>query len=281
MKATIQYIQKELSELYPDTEIEGFSRIILETVCGWSFTKQVVYRNEQIQDPDFEKIKEIVGRLKNFEPLQYILGETEFFGLKIKVNPSVLIPRPETEELVHWMINCKIKEERRILDIGTGSGCIAIALKSRLRNAEISGMDISEKALETAIGNALINDLDVKFFQADILNLQNQEGGLFDIIVSNPPYIMEKEKSGMHENVLHFEPADALFVPDDNPLVYYRAIASFAKKSLSLNGYLFFEINENLGSEMKSLLQDFGFAEIEIRKDINGKNRMAGCKKNN
>jgi len=217
-------------------------------------------------------------RLKNFEPIQYILGETEFYGLKLAVNPFVLIPRPETEELVQWIIKSQLPENCKILDIGTGSGCIALALKNELKNAEVFGTDISENALVVARQNAIKNNLDVDFFQADILKWEKIDWKTFDVIVSNPPYIRESEKKLIHPNVINHEPASALFVADSNPLVFYRSIAIFAKKQLSGNGLLFFEINENLGSEMKKMLICFGFSEIEIRKDINRKNRMVCCR---
>lgn len=277
MKSTIQYIETELAGLYPPAEIEGFKRIIFETVFGWNFTDQVLKKQETILPVDFERIKSIVLRLKNSEPIQYIFGETEFFGLKLKVNSSVLIPRPETEELVEWIVQSKLSENCKILDIGTGSGCIAIAIKSRLKNAEVSGIDISPEALETARLNAIENGLEINFYPADIFNMKNFEGEKFDVIVSNPPYIRESEKVLMHSNVLNYEPEIALFVSDNDPLKYYRAIAIFAKRSLHENGKLFFEINENFKSEMVELLSDIGFKDIEIRKDINGKNRMVSC----
>ena len=279
MKATIQFINSELHGLYPVSEIEGFTRIIFESVCGWSFTRQLVKKHEKIQEPDFLKIQEIITRLKTFEPIQYILGETEFFGLRLIVNPSVLIPRPETEELVDWIVRSDLPPDSRILDIGTGSGCIALALKSVLKNAAVSGIDISEGALETAHENAAKNKLDVRFKQSDILKNDNRNNEVYDVIVSNPPYIRESEKLLMLPNVLEYEPGNALFVPDSDPLVFYRSIAAFAIKNLAENGKLFLEINENLGHEMKNMLVDFGFCNIEIRKDINEKNRMICCTK--
>ena len=235
MKATIQYINSELAGLYPVSEIEGFTRIIFEVVCGWSFTEQVVKKHEKILKTDFSNIQKIVFRLKKFEPIQYILGETEFYGLKIKVNPSVLIPRPETEELVQWITKSKLPVNARILDIGTGSGCIALALKSLLKNAEVFGVDVSENALDVARQNAIGNSLDVVFFQSDILKWKECEWKIYDVIVSNPPYIMESEKQQMHANVLEYEPANALFVNDNDPLVFYRAISAFSKKYLAKN----------------------------------------------
>lgn len=279
MKATIQFINSELRGLYPVSETEGLTRLIFEAVCGWSFTEQLIKKQEKIKDEDFIKIKKIVARLKKFEPVQYILGETEFYGLRLNVNPSVLIPRPETEELVDWMVRSNLPANSLILDIGTGSGCIALALKSALKNAKVSGTDISEGALQTAHENAARNKLDVHFYRSDILKQENQDNEIYNVIVSNPPYIKESEKLLMLPNVLEFEPANALFVTDNDPLVFYRSIAGFAKKYLAENGKLFFEINENLGFEMKNMLIDFGFCNIEIRNDINGKNRMICCTK--
>ena len=278
MKATNQYIEKELEGFYPKTEIEGISRLIFEAIFGWGFTEQVVKKHEKILTADLEKIKGIVTRLKKFEPIQYILGETEFYGLKLKVDTSVLIPRQETEELVHWIIQSEIPEEIIILDIGTGSGCIALALKGKFKKAKVFGIDISDQALEVARQNAVKNGLDVEFIKADILNWEHFEWGNYNVIVSNPPYIRELEKVKMHANVLNFEPENALFISDNDPLIFYRAIAEFAKKHLANKGWLFFEINENLGSEMNQLLIDFGFCNIEKRKDINGKDRMACCR---
>jgi release factor glutamine methyltransferase len=281
MKATIQYINSELAGLYPVSEIEGFTRIIFEVVCGWSFTEQVVKKHDKVLKTDFSNIQKIVFRLKKFEPIQYILGETEFYGLKIKVNPSVLIPRPETEELVQWITQSKLPVNARILDIGTGSGCIALALKSLLKNAEVFGVDVSENALVVARQNAIENSLDVVFFQSDILNWKECEWKIYDVIVSNPPYIRESEKKQMHANVLEYEPSNALFVNDNDPLVFYRAISVFSKKYLAKNGKLFFEINENLGLEMNELLLEYGFRYIEMRKDINDKTRMVSCRNEN
>ncbi len=278
MKTTIQYIEDELAGLYPASEIEGFKRIILEEVCGWDFTAQVLRRNEKIDEISFEKIREIVRRLKKFEPVQYIIGKTWFCGLKLYVNPSVLIPRPETEELADWIIRKNSVVNGAILDVGTGSGCIALALKAGMKNCRISGVDISAKALDVAKQNAGLNGLDVDFFCADVLNWQNYKWEKYDIIVSNPPYIRESEKEQMHANVLNHEPENALFVPDHDPLVFYRSIAFFAKRNLKKNGSLFFEIHENLSAEITELLAGFGFRDTEVKKDINGKNRMTFCR---
>ncbi len=279
MQASIQYIKKELTGLYPETEVQGFTRIVFEAVCGWDYTQQIMNKNEKLNKSDLQKIEKIVGRLKRFEPIQYILGETGFMDLKLKVNPSVLIPRPETEELIRWVIETKLVDKPRILDIGTGSGCIALALKSRIKNADVSGIDISEGALEIARLNAVQNSLEVDFFAANILNWSNLNWPVFHAIVSNPPYIRQKEKHEMAANVLEYEPENALFVPDDDPLVFYRTIAEFARKQLVGNGVLFFEINEFLGKEMKALLATLNFRNIKIKNDINGKERMVFCEK--
>ena len=278
MQTTIQYIKKELAEIYPETEVAGFIRLILESVCGWNYTEQILNINEIIDEAVFREIGNIVLRLKEFEPIQYILGETDFMELKLKVNSSVLIPRPETEELVNWVAE-ESPNFPRILDIGTGSGCIPLALKKLIGGAEISAVDISEKALEVAKQNAIQNNLDVHFFKTDILKWENYNWNLFDIIVSNPPYVREIEKQKMQPNVLKYEPENALFVTNENPLIFYRKIGEFAKKHLSSKCKLYFEINEFLGKEVRELLVYLGFKNIEIRKDINGKERMISCEK--
>lgn len=279
MQTTIPYIQSELKNLYPESEIQAFTRIILESVCGWDYTQQILKRNEILAEEDRQKIKSIVARLKNAEPLQYILGETEFYGLKLDVNPSVLIPRPETEELVQWILESTGNEKHRILDVGTGSGCIALALKKGSKSATVSGVDISESALETARKNALKNNLEVEFFQSDMLDWESKRWNNFDVIVSNPPYVRQCEKVEMKTNVLDHEPENALFVSNENPLVFYRSISLFAKKYLPAGGFLFFEINENFGEEIRLLLEGFEFQDIQIRKDLNHKIRMACCRK--
>jgi release factor glutamine methyltransferase len=277
MQSTIQYIQNELNAIYPKTEIDGFIRILFEAVCGFSYTDLVLKKSESIQQNDFEKIKRIILRLKEFEPIQYILGETEFYGLKLNVNPSVLIPRPETEELVNWIISENEKVTGNILDIGTGSACIALSLKATLNEANVFAIDISEEALETAKINANINKLNVVFQKADILNWKKYNWENYTVIVSNPPYVRVSEKQKMEKNVLNFESENALFVPDENPLLFYQSIAEFSKKYLQRNGKLYFEINEALAQETKLMLAAIGYENIEIKKDINGKDRMIRC----
>jgi len=245
-------------------------------------------------------------KLKTGMPIQYVLNETEFFGLKFEVNPSVLIPRPETEELVAWVLEGKgsLSGDKRsgkrrkgdkesgdlrsgerekaisILDIGTGSGCIPIAIKKNWLEAEVSGLDISTEALQTAQKNALSNEVEVIFFQQDVLNFYPvKEASQYSIIVSNPPYITPKEQKLMHNNVLDFEPYQALFVPENDPLLFYRTIADHASFMLKKNGLLFLEINEKYGQQTLKLLQQKGFVDLELRKDFRGKDRMVRAMK--
>lgn len=279
MKATIQYIRQELSSLYPENEIKSFVRLILEHTCGMDYTAMILKKDEVLDSPSVKLIAEIVQRLKKMEPVQYILGETGFLDLKLKVTPSVLIPRPETEELVLWIAESGLPRSFSLLDIGTGSGCIALVLKRQFPDAVISALDFSEEILETAKENAAMNNLQVIFFQADILRWEDYVWGNFDVIVSNPPYVRESEKAEMQPNVLNYEPGKALFVPDSDPLLFYRRIAGFAQRQLNENGLIFFEINENLADETVELLENSGFCEVELKKDLSGKQRMVRCRK--
>ncbi|RLD82088.1 MAG: peptide chain release factor N(5)-glutamine methyltransferase [Bacteroidetes bacterium] len=266
----------ELKDIYPEREIQTFVEILLEYFAGLSKTDLILKSKETLDQTVIQKMEKALIRLKKTEPLQYIIGETEFYDLKLKVNPSVLIPRPETEELVQWIIE-KHKNDKKIsiLDIGTGSGCIPLALKNNLPNAEVFAVDISEKALETAKNNAVINNLDVSFILLDILNVKrNHNLGELNVIVSNPPYVLELEKKLMHKNVLKNEPHLALFVENDNALLFYKAIIKFANNYLKVGGSLYFEINEAFGLEMTALFKENGYQDIELKKDINGKDRM-------
>jgi release factor glutamine methyltransferase len=222
----------------------------------------------------YEKFLKAITRLKNYEPIQYIIGDTEFYGLVFKVNPSVLIPRPETEELVDWIIkDCEDDKKINILDIGTGSGCIAISLAKNLPNAKVFALDVSNEALKTANQNAINNGVEVEFIEADILSY-NSLDIQFDLIVSNPPYVRELEKQMMSANVLDHEPHLALFVEDDDALLFYRKITDVAADILKPNGQLFFEINESLGESTKQLLDNSNYKNIELKKDIFEKDRM-------
>jgi len=229
------------------------------------------------------KINQVVQRLKKNEPVQYVLGETEFCGLKLEVNPSVLIPRPETEEIVHWILleaaigGERVRPKDKILDIGTGSGAIALALKHLLPAAQVTAVDISREALKTARENAHDLGLDVEFVEADILDpafVNSLEADRYTIIVSNPPYVTLRETAVMHSRVLDYEPHRALFVSDDSPLVFYEAISQFAFRTLTAAGKLYCELNEKYGEVVLQTVESYGFVEAELRKDLYGKWRM-------
>jgi release factor glutamine methyltransferase len=274
MKTAIQHIQSQLQGYYPETEIRSFTYLIFEKLTGYSRSEIFLNKNTIFSVEQQQLIEEFIQKLQKQVPIQYILGETEFYGLVFNVNDSVLIPRPETEELVDWIRN---ENDRRanlqILDIGTGSGCIAISLKHEFPNSEIAAFDISEKALETAQSNAALNKVEVIFSVIDILNAPDF-AEKWDIIVSNPPYVLENEKEEILPNVLENEPHVALFVPNNDPLLFYRKIALFAQKYLSQNGKLYFEINRAAGKATVELLTELGFQQIELRKDISGNDRM-------
>ncbi len=275
------HFKTQLSGVYPSEEIQSFFNILSESLLNISAVESVLNPEKTIAEAAVIAFQDAVNRLLSNEPIQYILGETAFYGLPFKVNKHTLIPRPETEELVSWILseinnsNLPI-DSARILDIGTGSGCIAVSLAKNIATSEVYGMDISEEALTIARENAILNSVKVTFLQADVLGLRGLEGQ-YDVIVSNPPYVRELEKQLMHENVLKHEPNQALYVSDDDPLVFYRKIAQLAKKHLKPNGKLFFEINEYLGKEMISLLKSEGFNTVELKKDIYGKDRMLKC----
>ncbi|MDP4274906.1 MAG: peptide chain release factor N(5)-glutamine methyltransferase [Bacteroidota bacterium] len=283
IRETLALIRQGLANRYPKSEVQGFIRIIFEHLLSYSQTDLVLKPEQLIPAATFDKINEIISRLQKNEPVQYILGETEFYGLRFKVNSHVLIPRPETEELVKW-ISDEVHPggKTRILDIGTGSGCIAVALAKNIAGAEVDAIDVSEPALKVAAGNAALNKVNINFYYCDILKNQPfPSSSLFEVIVSNPPYVRESEKKLMLPNVLDYEPSLALFVPDEDPLRFYRAIAAFAWEHLVENGHLYFEINEALFDEISLLLKNLNFSGIKIRKDINEKCRMISCTKGN
>lgn len=275
MQIAKKLIYDNLSPLYSKNEIESISKLIFEKVLGLSRLQMHLNQHETISTANLAQITEIINHLIRFEPIQYILGETEFYGLPFKVNSSVLIPRPETEELVDLIIHDCKQSNPKILDIGTGSGCIPITLVKNLPGASAEGWDISDEALVVAKENATINHVEVDFFRADVLKhdypLQNHK---YDLIVSNPPYVTISEQLSMIKNVVDYEPHIALFVSDADPLVFYRAIANLALIKLKPGGKLYFEINEKFGNETAELLALRGFINITLKKDINGKERM-------
>jgi release factor glutamine methyltransferase len=264
----------ELNDLYNDKETESLTLWVVSEIMELSKAAIKAFPEKELPVSQQKQVYAILTELKTGKPLQYILGYTEFYGLRFVVNPAVLIPRPETEELVEWILNSVDTRELFILDIGTGSGCIPISLKKNLPGANISAIDISQEALQTAKSNAQLNEVEVNFIEADILKKTQLTTHKFQLIVSNPPYVTPADKVQMHVNVVDFEPHTALFVPQDDPLLFYRAIADFAIGNLTPNGLLFLEINESYGHETVDLLNSKGFKSIEIRKDMSGRDRM-------
>lgn len=273
-----EYIHNELSGFYPPDEVKYFTRLILQDVCGWSVTDIAACKFNDLSNAEARKIEEITSRLKIYEPYQYILEKTEFYGMPFFVTPDVLIPRPETEELVEWILSEISIPKPKILDIGTGSGIIAIALAKNLPDAEVHAWDVSENALSVARKNAELNAVGVQFSLKDVLQPIKIDT-IFDVIVSNPPYVLESEKATMEQNVLDFEPHLALFVPDENPLLFYDKIADFALNNLKKNGKLFFEINRAKGKDICKMLSEKRFANVELRKDISENARMIRAEK--
>lgn len=268
---------QELSGLYPETEIQSFFNILVEFKLHLSRIELALQHNFELHDDDFLFLQNVLSELKYQIPIQYIIGKTEFYGLPFKVDKNVLIPRPETEELVEWIVqNHKNQHNIKILDIGSGSGCIAISLAKNLPKAKVSAIDISAEALNVAKNNAALNQVNVNFINSDILTIAKLPD-VFDIIVSNPPYVRELEKDQMQQNVLANEPHIALFVKNENPLLFYDKIAELAKNHLTENGVLYFEINQYLGNETVELLKTKGFKNIEVKKDIYGVDRMMKC----
>jgi len=287
------YFSDTLSEIYPQTEIDSFFFILIEELLGLQRIDTVLKPDFIIENEILNNLKNIISRLKKEEPIQYILGKTAFYGLPFLVNKNTLIPRPETEELVEWILKeiqelrIKIqKESLSILDIGTGTGCIPISLAKNLKNETISAIDVSSNALKIAKQNASLNNVTIDFFELDILQAENLNKlsvsaqskthsiNKYDIIVSNPPYVRELEKVEIKNNVLNNEPHLALFVDNENPLIFYKKIADLAKSHLTKNGLLFFEINQYLSNETVTMLKEKEFTNIELKKDLFGNDRM-------
>lgn len=267
-----------LSSLYDEKEIESFFYLTLEQFHHKKRIDLALHPEMELENSAIICWENVISELKNQKPIQYILGETEFYGLRFFVNQNTLIPRPETEELVELIVkeNSKFTTQNsqlKILDIGTGSGCIAISLAKNLPNADVFALDVSEKAITIAKKNAEINDVAIHFIQKNILETIDLEQQ-FDVIVSNPPYVRMLEKAEINKNVLAYEPHLALFVEDNDALLFYRKIIELAKKNLSENGQLYFEINQYLGKETVALLENSGFKNIELKKDIYGNDRM-------
>jgi len=270
-----------LKNIQDEQEIESFFFILTEYLHNLKRVDLALNPNFELSDAEVEKWNIILADLQQEKPIQYITGEAWFYGLQFEVNENTLIPRPETEELVEWILNSPITHHPSpitILDIGTGTGCIPISLKANLPQANVSAIDVSEKALEVAKRNAVSNKVEINFIQTNILEVEdlNQH---FDVIVSNPPYVRNLEKEEIKKNVLDYEPHLALFVEDTDALLFYRKIAQLALKNLAPNGLLFFEINQYLGKETVELLENLGFKNIELKKDMYGNDRMIRCEK--
>jgi release factor glutamine methyltransferase len=283
LKTVLDQFHSVLDEHYGKDEVDSFFRILMEQYLNIKRIQLVLNPEYTITSEQEQWFLNALRELKHHKPIQYIIGETEFYGLPFKVNADTLIPRPETEELVALVIaNSKITKLKSkpltILDIGTGTGCIAISLAKQIPQAHVHAIDVSEKALSIAKHNAELNGVHIEFIQDDILNLRHVElvsaSHNFDIIVSNPPYVRHVEKAEIQPNVLENEPHLALFVDDENPLQFYKAICEYAQHHLKEDGLLYFEINEYLGREMIQLLESFAFQSIELKKDVFGKDRM-------
>ena len=269
------YFKKQLAAIHPQEEVEAITSIALQYALKKSRVDIALARKEKLPVSQKNALDVILERLLQAEPVQYITGTTQFYGLEFRVNSATLIPRPETEELVEWILaeTSVAANTCRVLDIGTGSGCIAISLAKNLSKAQVGAIDVSTKALETAKENALNNKVQIHFSKQDILETSHLDTA-YDVIVSNPPYVRELEKTEIKDNVLQHEPHTALFVDDKNPLVFYKKIAQLARAHLKPEGQLFFEINEYLGVETVAVVKEIGFSTVILKKDIFGKDRM-------
>lgn len=274
---TVQQLVNQLTHtlkaIYEEQESINIASLVFEKITGIRNVEKIK-SSESLNSNQLEQLQNFTTQLLENKPIQYVINEAWFDGMKLILNETVLIPRPETEELVDWIKKSyAINNALQILEIGTGSGCIALALKKYFTNATITAIDISEKAIQVAKQNASIQNLEIQFFQKDFLNdfeLNNQ----FNIIVSNPPYIKKSEQITMLPNVLQYEPHEALFVPNNNALIFYEKIALFGRKHLTSTGNIFIELNEALAFETKQLFENFNYKKVEIKKDMQGKNRM-------
>ena len=273
MQEATYFMLNKLRTIYNEAESGTITDWMMEHLTGSKKAERMLYKNSSITPKEELQLQQFAERLLQHEPVQYVLNESWFCGLKFYVDKNVLIPRPETEELVEWIITTPI-DAPGILDIGTGSGCIAISLKRKIPNTEMWSCDVSALALEIARKNAATHEAKIKFIQLDFLNKNNwNQFPSFDIIVSNPPYVPQKDRQTMQPNVLNYEPATALFVPDTDPLIFYKAIAEFGKSHLNTNGSIYTEIHEDLGKETTEIFQSAGYT-IELKKDMQQKDRM-------
>lgn len=275
LKEAIEQLRAGLAGLFEPQELQAMIRVICEDVFNCDQVDVALRQESELPDFAPERIADIIARLRRHEPLQYIVGSARFHGHRFKVTPAVLIPRPETEQLVDLIIDENPGSDLRVLDIGTGSGCIAISLARALKFAQVDALDVSRDALAVARENAAALKVKVRFFESDILS--PQPPGRYDIIVSNPPYVCWSEREAMERNVKDYEPGQALFVPDNDPLLFYKAIVPYAAQSLERGGRLYLEINQCFGNEVKRLLEENGFDEVRIIEDTYGKVRFAAA----
>lgn len=270
MNKLVNIIPKFLSEInnFSRREVESFAYLSIEKILGYSKSDCIIHSNQELSNNNIISLENIINDIKQNIPIQYILGEAHFYDLKFKVNSSTLIPRGETEELVQYIL---LHDFISVLEIGTGSGCIAVSI-AKNSNAKITAIDNSIGALEIAKSNAVLNSVEINFELRDVFNFSDIKK--YDLIVSNPPYVLESEKKLMDKNVLDYEPHNALFVSDNDPLAYYKEIAKIATNNLNKNGLLFFEINEKYSNQIIELLSNLNFVDIELKKDINGRDRI-------
>lgn len=278
MNKIVAYIRSRLQPYYTAEEVSALSRIVCCDLLGQAPTDYYLGKDIALSSKKEQELEDILQRLSRFEPLQYIEGRTLFLGRELLVAPGVLIPRPETEELVELMLK-EIPADARILDVGTGSGCIAISLAKELPDALVTAWDVSPEALSVARANARKLQADVRFVECDVFACQVDEVGLYDVIVSNPPYVTEAEKADMEPNVLQWEPSLALFVPDDDPLRFYRRIAVLGRDMLADGGRLYFEINRAYGREMVEMLRTMGYVGVRVEKDLSQNDRFVIAEK--
>jgi release factor glutamine methyltransferase len=278
VQQAIGFMRTSLSGIYPHGEVEGFIRLIFEKLCGYTTTQLLLYRDSELSSDVVQQIEHITQRLLAQEPIQYILGEAYFGELCMSVGPGVLIPRPETAEIVQRIIARQGDVQGRVADLCTGSGCIAIALSLAWKNAQVEGWDISPQALAYARRNAESHGVDVMWRECDVLQYEPSQPR-YEVMVSNPPYIMDSERVTMDDNVLLYEPHTALFVADDTPLLFYNAIADIAMQELLPGGALYFEINSAMGDACSKMLKEKGFEQVEVYRDYLEANRMVRCVK--
>ncbi len=277
LKEAIEQLRNGLAGVAEPQEVQAMIRIICEDIFHYDQVDVALRQESELPDFAQERITDIISRLCRHEPLQYIVGSARFHGHRFKVTPAVLIPRPETEQLIDMIVDENPASDLRVLDMGTGSGCIAISLARALKFAQVDALDVSRDALAVARENAALLKVKVRFFESDMLS--PQPPARYDIIVSNPPYVCWSERESMERNVLDYEPGQALFVPDNDPLLFYKAIAAYAAQSLERGGRLYLEINQRFGNEVKRLLEGNGFDEVRIIEDSYGKTRFAAAVK--